>query len=90
MKKRTLFLSITAAGIAGAAAFRWMTILNGFSACDKPSAMEAIVARTARKLSIPASERDAKNPFTPAPWSSHKLIANEVHFGVVAKTPQQP
>jgi mono/diheme cytochrome c family protein len=27
--------------------------------------MEALVARTARRLSMPASERDAKNPFAP-------------------------
>src|SRR5260370_16649091 len=63
MKKRTLLLSITVAGIAVAAAFGWMTIRRGFSARDNPSAMEAYVARTARTLSIPASEREAKNPF---------------------------
>jgi len=44
---------------------RWTTIRRGFSARDNPSAIEAFVARTVRKLSIPASERDAKNPFTP-------------------------
>ncbi|HVS88318.1 MAG TPA: c-type cytochrome [Candidatus Acidoferrum sp.] len=67
MRKRTLLLAITAAGVAGAAAFGWMTIRRGFSARDNPSAMEAYVAKTARKLSIPASERDAKNPLAPTP-----------------------
>lgn len=67
MRKRTLLLSITAAGVAGAAALGWITIRRGFSARDNPSAMEAYVAKTARKLSIPASERDAKNPFAPTP-----------------------
>jgi mono/diheme cytochrome c family protein len=67
MRKRTLLLSITAASVAGAAAFGWMTIRRGFSARDNPSAMEAYVAKTARKLSIPASERNAKNPFPPTP-----------------------
>jgi mono/diheme cytochrome c family protein len=67
MKKRTLLLSIPVAGIAVAATCGWMTIRRGFSARDNPSAMEAYLARTARKLSIPASERDAKNPFTPTP-----------------------
>jgi len=67
MKRRTLLLSITAASIAAAAAFGWMTIRRGFSARDNPSAMEAIIARTARKFSIPASERDAKNPFALTP-----------------------
>jgi mono/diheme cytochrome c family protein len=67
MKKRTLFLSIIVAGIAGATAFGWMTIRRGFSARDNPSAMEAYVARAARKLSVPASERNAKNPYAPTP-----------------------
>jgi NADPH:quinone reductase-like Zn-dependent oxidoreductase len=34
MRKRTVLLSITAAGIAGAAAFGWVTIRRGFSARD--------------------------------------------------------
>ena len=67
MRKRPFLLSITAASVAGAAAFGWMTIRRGFSARDNPSAMEVYVAKTARKLSIPASERDAKNPFPPTP-----------------------
>jgi cytochrome c553 len=67
MKKRTIFLLVAAAVLAGGAAFGWMTIRRGFSARDNPSAIEAIVARTARKLSIPAPMRDAKNPFTPTP-----------------------
>jgi mono/diheme cytochrome c family protein len=67
MKKRTLLLSIVMAGVAGAAVFGWVTIRRGFSARDNPSAIEAYVAKTVRKLSIPASERDAKNPFAPTP-----------------------
>ncbi len=65
MRKRTLLLSIIAAGAAGAAAFGLVTIRRGFSARDNPSALEAFLAKTARNLSIPASERDAKNPFAP-------------------------
>src|SRR5947209_7872005 len=65
MRKRTLLLSITAIGIAGAAAFGWVTIRRGFSARDNPSAVEAYLAKTARNLSIPASGRHAKNPFAP-------------------------
>src|SRR6266852_4916187 len=63
MRKRTLLLSITAASIAGAAAFGWVTIRRGFSARDNPSVVETYVAKTARRLSVPASERNAKNPF---------------------------
>ncbi len=67
MRKRTLLLSITAAGMAGAAAFGWVTIRRGFSARDNPSALEAYLAKTARNLSMPASGRNAKNPFAPTP-----------------------
>ena len=67
MRKRTLLLSITAAGIAGAALFGWVTIRRGFSARDNPSAIETYVAKTARRLSIPASERNATNPFASTP-----------------------
>ncbi len=77
MRKRTLLLSIIVAGIAGAAAFGWVTIRRGFSARDNPSAMEAYVAKTARKLSIPASERDAKNPFAP---TAEVLSEARAHF----------
>lgn len=41
MRKRTLFLSIVTAVVAGAAAFGWLTIRRGFSARDNPSALEA-------------------------------------------------
>ncbi len=77
MKKRTLLLSITAAGVAGAVAFGWMTIRHGFSARDNPSALEAYLAKTARNLSIPASERDAKNPFAP---TAEVLSEARAHF----------
>ena len=77
MRKRNLLLSIVVAGVAGAAAFGWITIRRGFSARDNPSAMEAYVAKTARKLSIPASERDAKNPFAP---TAEVLSEARAHF----------
>ena len=67
MRKRTLLLWIIAAGVAGTAAFGYFTIRRGFSARDNPSAMETYVAKTARRLSVPASERNAKNPFAPTP-----------------------
>jgi len=55
----------------------WRVIQRGFSARDNPSAIEAYVAKTARKLSIPASERDAKNRFTP---TAEVLNEARVHF----------
>jgi mono/diheme cytochrome c family protein len=77
MRKRTLLLSITAAGIAGAAAFGWVTIRRGFSARDNPSSIETYVATTARRLSIPASERNTKNPFAP---TAEVLSEARAHF----------
>src|SRR6266851_871281 len=67
MRKRTVLLSITAACSVGAATFGWVTIRRGFSARDNPSAVETYVAKTVRRLSIPASERNATNPFAPTP-----------------------
>ncbi len=77
MRKRTLLLSVTAAGVAGAAAFGWMTIRRGLSARDNPSALEAYLVKTARNLSIPASERDARNPFAP---TAEVLSEARAHF----------
>jgi mono/diheme cytochrome c family protein len=77
MRKRTLLLSITAASIAGAAAFGWVTIRRGLSARDNPSVVETYVAETARRLSVPASERNATNPFPPIP---EVLTEARAHF----------
>jgi mono/diheme cytochrome c family protein len=67
MMKRTFLLSTTAAGVAGAAAFGWVTMRHGFSARDNPSVVETYLAKTARRLSVPSSERNATNPFSPTP-----------------------
>jgi mono/diheme cytochrome c family protein len=77
MRKGTVLLSITVAGIAGAAAFGWVTIRSGFSARDNASAIETYVAKTARRLSVPASGRDAKNPFVP---TAEVLSDARAHF----------
>jgi mono/diheme cytochrome c family protein len=67
MRKRTLAFLAIIAGLAGGAIFGWMTIRRGFSARDNPSRMEAMMARDARNMSIPAAERNARNPFTATP-----------------------
>jgi mono/diheme cytochrome c family protein len=77
MRKRTVLLSITAAGIAGAAAFGWVTIRRGFSARDNPSVVETYVAKTARRLSVSASQRNATNPFAP---TTEVLSEARAHF----------
>lgn len=76
MRKRTLLLSITAAAVAGVAAFGWVTIRRGFSARDDPSAMETYVAKTARRLSVPRSDRNATNPFAPTPEVLSEALAH--------------
>jgi mono/diheme cytochrome c family protein len=77
MRKLTVLLSITTACSVGAATFGWVTIRRGFSARDNPSAVETYVAKTARRLSIPASERNATNPFAPTP---EVLSGARAHF----------
>src|SRR5260370_33075806 len=77
MRKQTFLLSIIAAGGAGASVFGWMTIQRGFSARDSPSVVETYVAKTARSLSVPASERNAKNPFAP---TAEILSEARAHF----------
>lgn len=42
-------------------------IRHGFSARDQPSAVETYVARTTRKLAVPSSARNQKNPFAATP-----------------------
>ena len=52
-------LLITAGGV--------VAVRRGFSARDNPSALETYVAKTARRLSVPTSQRNATNPFPPTP-----------------------
>jgi mono/diheme cytochrome c family protein len=76
MRKRTLLPSITVACIAAAAAFGWVTIRRGFSARDNPSAIETLIATTARQLAVPSRYRQLRNPLS----SSSDLHAGMEHF----------
>lgn len=65
-KPRAVLLTVVvvlAAVIVGG----WLIIRRGFSARDKPTAIEAFAARTARQLAVPAAMKNAKNPFSPTP-----------------------
>ena len=64
MRRRSLILILFLIVMLGAFGFALHAIRRGFSARDNPSAVETYVAKMARDLSIPASQRDAKNPFT--------------------------
>lgn len=52
-------------------------VQHGFSARDEPTAVEAFVARTLRRLSVPNSQRDAKNP---VPLTREVLAQGRAHF----------
>ena len=67
-----LLAMVVAAVIIGAVA-----IHHGFSARDQPTALEAFVARTARRLATPASMKNARNPFTATP---EMLSEARAHF----------
>jgi len=79
---RTAKISVLVfAGLAvGLSCVMWMSLARGFSARDKPSAHEAMMARMARHYATPQSMRDAVNPFSSSPeilaearahWADH-------------------
>jgi hypothetical protein len=77
MRRRSLFLSIIAAGVAGVAAFGWVTIRHGFSARDNPSWMETFVARTTRSMAVPSGAKPMRNPI---PSNPDNLAEARAHF----------
>lgn len=64
MKKKHKMIStgVIAALVVLAIISAVITIHHGFSARDNPSAVETIVAQTARKLAVPAKAKNMKNP----------------------------
>jgi hypothetical protein len=59
-----LLLLVLAAGLAIGAGVSMLH--NGLSARATPTAMEAMLARNARHLAIPANARNEHNPVTPS------------------------
>ncbi|HET7893017.1 MAG TPA: cytochrome c3 family protein [Candidatus Sulfotelmatobacter sp.] len=59
---KTFFLALLLVAVI-LAACGWLLVRRGFRATTAPSALETLVARTLRGLSVPAVERSAKNPF---------------------------
>jgi mono/diheme cytochrome c family protein len=63
--------------VASLSLYAWSIIRSGFSAKDKPSAAEAVIARGVRQFAIPSKAREAKNPVE----SSPKVLAGAMeHF----------
>ena len=77
MRKPTLIAFVGVVVIVVAAIAGFTTIRRGFSARDNPSTIETYVAKTARRLSVPASKRNAANPL---PQSSEVLAEARAHF----------
>jgi len=67
MKRGTIFLLllVIALGLLVAAAVN--ILHDGFSARAQPSALEAAIARNARKMAMPANEHNTKNPIPDSP-----------------------
>jgi cytochrome c5 len=53
------------------------TTRRGFSALDEPTSIEALMARTMRRLSVPSDLRDRKNPL---PVTPEVLAEGREHF----------
>ena len=70
-----LVLLVLAAGLAIAAGVSMLH--NGLSARATPTAMEAMFARNARHLAIPANARDEHNPIA---GSKETLTEARAHF----------
>jgi mono/diheme cytochrome c family protein len=57
-----LIIVVAAVGMWG-----WSVLSQGFSARDEPGSVEAYIAGRLRRMSIPRSAREAKNPVTSSP-----------------------
>lgn len=68
-----LLLVVVLAGVA----YGTISIRRGFSTKGNPSALEKVIARTARDLSIPSGAKNEKNPY---PATTENLEAGREHF----------
>ncbi len=76
MRKPLVLFGLLAATVL-AVVYGLVLIRHGFSARDNPSAFEAKVATTMRRLAIPKAASSAKNPFFPTPEVMREAM---VHF----------
>jgi mono/diheme cytochrome c family protein len=65
------------AAIAAVIVFGWYEVRRGFSARQKPSAIETMLAKTARNMALPPEYQKLRNPF---PMSPENLRAGMEHF----------
>lgn len=77
MKARSVVGAIAVVVIAIAAVGAIVVIRRGFSARAEPFAIEKLLARSVRRLAVPAGARDARNP---VPLSKDALADARAHF----------
>jgi mono/diheme cytochrome c family protein len=72
-----LIVTLIVVGVLGAAVAVWFVQRHGLSARAEPSRIESAIALRLRHLSIPADQRDRKNPLPP---SAENLKEGMEHF----------
>jgi mono/diheme cytochrome c family protein len=77
MKRSTLILLVLVAAVGLGVAAAVSILHNGLSARATPTALEALLARNAHRLSIPQGARETKNPIAASPEA---LRAARLHF----------
>jgi predicted CXXCH cytochrome family protein len=76
MKSRKTFLLLFCTAFAAVIAYGAILVWRGFSTAGEPSYLEKVMARTARKLSIPRNARREVNP-----WNATPEVLKEAHEG---------
>jgi mono/diheme cytochrome c family protein len=80
MTKGKLLLLVVVAALLGAGIYTRSLVRRGWSTRTPPSGLEIFLARTMRRMSIPASARDEQNPWKTTPdviaagrahWADH-------------------
>ncbi|MGH9658842.1 MAG: c-type cytochrome [Bryobacteraceae bacterium] len=66
---RWIVIAALVALVATAGWIAWFLTAHGFSAREKPTAIEALLARHARRIATPPGARDLKNPLPETPLS---------------------
>jgi mono/diheme cytochrome c family protein len=72
-----VILVLAAAGAAAGGFAFWAGRATGFSAREQPSAIEALIARTARRWAVPSAARDTVNPIA---FSTDAWAEARAHF----------
>ncbi|HWD99421.1 MAG TPA: c-type cytochrome [Bryobacteraceae bacterium] len=77
MWKKLVFVLVAGALVVAAAAFWTIRRAHGFSARERPTAIEIFLARTARELAIPPHARGKRNP---VPDNAETLAEGRGHW----------